>query len=257
MKIACRWLGIALLFWLSFTPPLLAHSPSFGKIESLDLPDFGKVQFAPLYGDGIFFFDPVQVVAFDKDGYLLAATPVLENLVIHCNRSGGSPGCIVYDELAGEIYEPDFERWSRGRIISEGGKPPGDAYPEYMKLEYGFIKRSATAREQISFELTSIARAPKDTAIAVLWWAVAWSFLTYLFWRWKRNSWQLRPIRWQVVLLLCVNFAVFAVMGLVAIWAWLIHPVSPYYFLLVSFLGGGIALLVMGMRRPRREPETG
>lgn len=84
-----------LLVWYGFCSSALAHSPYFGQRENIEHADFGHVTFAILYGDGIFFADPSQVVVYDDRGSLLAATSRSGVLLIRCERSTDWPICIV------------------------------------------------------------------------------------------------------------------------------------------------------------------
>lgn len=142
----------AMLFVLCFglSTPAQAHSPYFGKGEKIDHPDAGAIEFAVLYGDGIIFADPAQVVVFDREGHLLPATSLSQGFVIKCDRSDARPTCLAYDELQGIVFEPDYGNWAQGRIIEEEGRPSGDAYPELMDIEYGFTQRPATFIEKYS-----------------------------------------------------------------------------------------------------------
>ena len=123
----CSAVFASVLFWCLLSSSVQAHSPYFGQRERVELPDFGVVDFAVLYGDGIFFADPSQVVVFDSKGYLLAATPQSGALRIRCDGSDRLHMCHIYDELRGKVLEPDYKQWARGRIIEEEGRPPRDA----------------------------------------------------------------------------------------------------------------------------------
>jgi len=150
-----------------------AHSPYFGQSERVDHDDFGVVTYAVLYGDGIFFADPSQVVVFDSEGYLLATTAQSKALLIRCDGSAGLSTCLIYDELREIVLEPDYKQWARGRIIEKEGRPLGDSYPEYMKIEVGFIERPLTSFEKFTFEALGIIQSPFSTALSVFWWTLA------------------------------------------------------------------------------------
>ncbi|WP_123618695.1 hypothetical protein L0Z65_04160 [Phaeobacter sp. BS52] len=235
----------ATLFWFGFSSPVRAHSPYFGQSERIEHPKFGVVEFAVLYGDGVFFADPSQVVVFDSKGYLLAATPQSEALLIQCDRSVSPPGCRIYDELQGVVLEPDDKQWARGRIIEEEGRPPRDAYPEYMHINYGFSKRPATPIEKLRFEMAGVWGSPMGSALSVLWWVVTWSLLARLTWKWKRNGWQLRPFKITVFALAVRGLAVFIGMSFLAAYGWLLSPYSPYFFAFAFILGALIATILM------------
>lgn len=235
--------AVAMLFVLccGFFSPAQAHSPYFGQSEKISRPDIGAIEFAVLYGDGIIFADPAQVVVFDSEGYLLAATSLSSAFVIRCDRSDAEPNCIAFDDLQGNVFEPDYENWAQGRIIEEEGRPPGDAYPELMDIEYGFIQRPATFIEKILFNAQSIVNAPIATLLSVLWWAVAWSFVTRLVWKWKRNGWQLIPAKGWSVVLSFMSVTAFLGMSFLAAYMWELHPYSSYFFSFVFILGALIA----------------
>ena len=165
-----------------------AHSPYFGQREKVELSQFGEVEFAILFGDGIIFADPSQVIVFDSEGYLLAATPLSDGLIIRCIRSNDAQSCSIHDVVRGLVYQPYLEQWGRGRAIVEDGRPSGDAYPEYMDISYGFIERPATFAEKISFKAAGIAHAPGSTIFAIFCWCLALVPMARLFWRWRGND---------------------------------------------------------------------
>ncbi len=239
------FLGVLAIYFFT-SLQAFAHSPYFGQGEMIDHPDFGVVEFAVLYGDGIIGADPSQVVVFDNDGYLLAATPQSVSFLIRCDRSGGVPACYAYDEMRGLVFEPDYEHWARGRIVEEEGKPPRDAYPEYMDIEYGFTQRTATFQEKIAFDVIGILNAPIATLLAVLWWCLAWSFIARAFWRIKRNGWRALPVKGRAAFLSVVAFSG---MSFLAAYAWFLEPYSAYFFWFVFLMGAVVAFAVM---RPRR-----
>jgi len=242
---------VLLLFWSGLFSAALAHSPYFGQSESIDHPDFGKIKFSVLYGDGIFFADPSQVVVFDREGYLLAATPQSDVLLIRCDYSDDTPTCHVYDELRGLVLEPDYKQWARSRIIVEEGRP--NAYPEIMDIEYGFSQRPATFAETISFEVAGFLNAPGDTLLSVLWWGVAWSFIARLFWRLKRNGWQMLPMRGWAVVSGILSILAFLGMSFLAAYAWLLKPYSFHFFLFAFIMG---ALIAVALTRLKAVVET-
>ncbi|WP_415400737.1 hypothetical protein [Tateyamaria sp. SN3-11] len=86
-----------------------AHSLYFGQREKVELPEFGEVEFAILFGDGIIFADPSQVIVFDSEGRLLAATPISDGLIIRCSRSNDGQSCSAYDAVRGLVYQPNFD----------------------------------------------------------------------------------------------------------------------------------------------------
>lgn len=233
----------AMLFVLlgGIFPPAQAHSPYFGQGEKITRPDIGAIEFAVLNGDGIIFADPAQVVVFDSEGHLLAATSLSSALVIRCDRSDAKPNCIAFDELQGIVFEPDYENWAQGRIIEEEGRPPGDAYPELMEIEYGFTQRPATFMEKMLFNAQSIMNAPIATLLSVFWWAVAWSFVTRHFWKWKRNGWHLMPLKGWSVVMSFMSVVAFLGMSFLAAFMWELHPYSAYFFSFVFVLGALIA----------------
>ncbi|KZM42687.1 hypothetical protein [Labrenzia sp. OB1] len=240
---------VALLFFcFGLSAPVQAHSPYFGQIEGVEHPDFGFVEFAVLYGDGIFVADPSRVVVFDSEGYLLASTPQSQVLSIRCAGSNGLPTCRVYDELRGVVLEPDYKQWARSRIIEEEGRPPRDAYPEYMEIEYGFTERPATILERFTFEVVGVFKSPILSALSVLWWALAWSFIVRPAWKLKHRNWRLRPLKVSSMALGVLGMLAFVGMGLVAAYGWLIQPYSLYFFLFV-FVSG--ALIAAVLTRPK------
>lgn len=121
------------ILWVQFCMASFAsaHAPYFsGKVQVM-APEFGRVTFAVLHGDGIFFADPAQVVVYDKGGNLLAATKVATEFSIVCRNGEVAHFCTVYDRLNRRVFEPDFETWARGMLIAQSnGRPIGMAYPE-------------------------------------------------------------------------------------------------------------------------------
>lgn len=225
-----------------------AHSPYFGQREKVDLPEFGEVEFAILFGDGIIFSDPSQVIVFDSEGHLLAASPLADGLIIRCNRSNDGQSCSAYDKVRGLVYQPDFDQWGRVRTIVEDDRPSRDAYPEYIDISYGFIERPATFAEKISFEVAGIAHAPGLTLFAIFWWCLALVPMARLFWRWRGNDWEIKPVRISGVLLVLLNITIFLTMGFLAVFSLLYAPYSILFFLFVFTLGGTVAFVVT---RPR------
>lgn len=251
LKLCCAAVALV-VFWNGFLSFAVARSPHFGQKESISHPGFGNVEFAVLYGEGIFFADPSQVVVFDSDGYLLGATPQSEALLIRCDRSHGSPTCRVYDALRGIVFEPDYEHWVRSRIIEEAGRPARDAYPEDMDIEYGFTQRPATFWEKISFEAVAIFNAPVATLLSVLWWSFAWLFVVRLVWAWKRKGWAILPVKIVSVIFGILSILAFLVMSILAHYDWLQQPYSSYYFFFVFFAG---ALIAAVLTRPKEAVE--
>lgn len=225
-----------------------AHSPYFGQRETVDLPEFGEVEFAILFGDGIVFADPSQVIVFDSEGHLLAATPLSDGLIIRCSGSNDGEACSAYDAVRGLVYQPDFDQWGRGRTIVEDGRPSGDAYPEHMDISYGFFQRPATFPEKISFEFAGIAHAPGSTLFAIFWWSLALASLARLFWRWRGNDWKIKPVRLSGVVVAFLSVTAFLAMAFLAVLSLLYVPYLFLFFLFVFTLGGTVAFVVT---RPR------
>ncbi len=221
-----------------------AHSPYFGQREKVVLPEFGEVEFAILFGDAIIFANPSQVIVFDSEGHLLAATPLSDGLIIRCNRANDGQSCGAYDAVRGLVYQPDFDQWERGRTIVEDGRPSGDAYPEHIDITYGFIGRPATFAEKITFEFAGIAQAPGSTLFAIFWWFLALAPMARLFWRWRSNDWKIKPVRFSGVLVVFWSVTVFLAMAFLAVFFLLYAPYSVLFFLFVFSLGGTVAFVV-------------
>jgi hypothetical protein len=241
-----RWRRHALIvFSLSFglMSSAWAHSPYFGQRESINRPDFANVVLAVLYGDGIFFADPSQVVVFDNEGYLLAATPQSTSLFIQCERSDGKTNCRVYDELQGLIFEPNYEQWKRSRIVVKDGHPLEDAYPEYMDIDYGFNQRPATFIEIISFEAKGILKAPIASLLWVLWSCATWSLMARLVWQWKGHGFHILPINWWAIFKGALSILAFIGMNFLGAIVSL-QPLSDYFFLFVFIVGGVLAAIL-------------
>ncbi|MGP3725920.1 hypothetical protein [Cereibacter sphaeroides] len=235
----------SLIFVCGLASSAQAHSPYFGQREKIELPGFGMVEFAVLFGDGIVVTDPSQVVVFDSEGYLLAATPQSDALTIHCEVLDGQPQCRVYDELWGLVFEPDYSKWTRDRLIEAEGRPPNDAYPEYMDIEYGFTSRHATFREVVFHEAIDVARSPITSTFALLWWIGAWACVLRPAWKWKRNSFRLRPFKVWSVALGVLGILTFVVMWIMTVVVWLtVEPYSILFFLFVFVLGAVIAAVL-------------
>jgi hypothetical protein len=236
---------LPILLWSVFVSVASAHSPYFGQSERMSHPHWGDVHFTVLYGDGIFFADPSQVVVSDSQGYLLAATPLSDALLFSCDSSHGELHCRVYDELRGFVFEPDYEQWARGGTIEKDGRPT--RYPGH-ELAYGFTQRPATVIEKLDFLFVRILLAPVATIFSILWWTAAWSFVARLLWHWKRNRWAILPIRAAAVGWGFSSILAFLGMSFVAAYAWFIKPSSDHYLLLVFVAGALIAAI---LTRPR------
>ncbi len=218
-----------------------AHSPYFGQREKVELRQFGEVEFAILSGDGIISADPEQVIVFENEGFLLAATPVSYGFIIRCNRSNDPQSCSAYDVVQGLVYQPDLDQWGRGRTIVEDGRPSRDAYPEYMDISYGFREHPATFVEKVSFEVAGIAYAPRLTLFAIFWWCLTLVPVARLFWRWRANDWKIKPVRFSRVLVVILSFLAFLTMGVLAVISLFYFPTSVLFFLFVFTLGGSVA----------------
>lgn len=142
------------------------------------------------------------------------------------------------------MFEPEYEKWAQGRIIEEEGRPPRDAYPEYLDIEYGFAQRPATFIEKISFSAVSMVNSPIATLLSVLWWAIAWSFVARPFWRWKRNGLQIIPLKGWSAALTVLSILAFLGMSFLAACAWLIQPYSIHFLFFVFILGAVIAVVL-------------
>lgn len=234
-----------------------ADSTYFGQREKVDLPEFGEVEFAILFGDGIVFANPSQVIVFDSKGHLLAATPISDALIIRCTRSSDEKACSAYDVMQGLVYMPDFDKWARGRIIVENDRPSDDAYPLDIDTSYGFIERPATFAEMILFEVAGIAYAPRSTIFAVFWWSLALAPMAHLFWRWRGNGWKIKPVRFLGVLTVFLSIATFLAMGFLAVLSQIYAPYSVLFFLFVFTLGGTVAFVIThpwGKRAANQSP---
>jgi hypothetical protein len=234
-----------------------SHSPYFGQREKVELPEFGEVEFAVLFGDGIMLADPSQVIVFDSEGHLLAATPLSDGLIIRCSRSDDGQSCSAYDAVRGLVYQPDLDLWGRGRTIVEDGRPSGDAYPEYIDISYGFIERPATFAEKISFEVAGIAHAPGSTLFAIFWWCLALAPMARLFWRWRGNDWKIKPVRFSGFLKALLSVTAFLGMAFLAVFSLLYVPYSILFFLFVFTLGGTVAFVITrpsGKRAANQSP---
>ncbi|CUH54031.1 hypothetical protein [Shimia marina] len=234
-----------------------AHSPYFGQREKVELPEFGEVEFAILFGDGIIFADPSQVIVFDSEGHLLAATPLSDALIIRCNSSHNAQSCSVYDVVRGLVYKPDFDHWGRRRTIVENGRPSGDAYPEYINISYGFIERRATFADKLSFEVAGIAHAPGSTLFAIFWWCLALAPMARLFWCWRANDWKIKPVQFSGVLKVLLSVTTFLGMTCLAVFSLLYVPYSILFFVFVFTLGGMLAFVITrpwGKRAANQSP---
>jgi hypothetical protein len=244
------------LFSFLATMPALAHSPYFGQKERIDHQEFGIVNFAVLYGDGIIGPDPSQVVVFDSQGYLLAATPLSTSLFISCDHSARNSNCVVYDKIRGLKFEAKKAHWARGMIIEKEGSPPRTAYPEHIGIEYGFSQRPVRFSERISIELAAIVKSPVNAVLSILWWCLAWLLLAKTIWRWKRNGWQVKPVKAASLGVGFLAITVFSAMSLAAFYAWIVAPYSKYYFALVFALGGLSSFIIMRPRQVSKDTES-
>lgn len=251
-----KTISIFIFVVLASATSVFAHAPYLGQREKIELPKFGEVEFAILFGDGIFFADPSQVIVFDNEGVLLAATPQSDALIIRCDRSNDVQSCSVYDVVNGLVYKPDFDQWARGRTIVEDGRPLGDAYPEYMDISYGFSEHPATFSEKISFEIEGIVYAPTLTLFAILWWCLALVPMARLFWRWRANDWQIKPVRFTQVLVVFLSVLVFLAMGFLAVFSLLYVPYSILFFLFVFTLGATMAFVATWTWRKQSTEQT-
>lgn len=243
LKSSTRPFVLFLALWI-FSSAALAETLSFGQRERIDHVKFGSIEFAVLER-------PIglpQVVAFDSNGYLLAATPQAHRIVIVCNRAAAAQRCRIYDGVEGLVYEPEYQLWLRSRQIEMDDQPLGEPYADDPYLEYGFAQRPATLSEKLSFDAKGILQTPIVSLLSILWWSVACSFLARPLWRWKRARQQLSSVsNWSIVLGI-VSSLPFWVMSYLATVIWSHAPYSQY-FLFYVFTAGALVATVLA--RPK------
>lgn len=230
--------------------PAAAHPPYFGDRQTVQHPEFGPVTYAVLYGDGIIAADPAQVIVYNEEGLLLAATPWSLYKQIICPGSAPARGCAVYDETGLAVFEPDYPAWATGRPIAVDGRPPRDAYPQHTIDAYGFTERPATVGEMVWFTARTVLARPIPALLGTLWWCLAWSLLARLFWQWKRNRWRLWPVRMGTTFKVIFAPVVFLVLAAVPVLTWLHFPTPWFYFLLLLTLGTVLAFVWTRPRPP-------
>lgn len=224
-----------------------AHSPYYTQTERLSWAGDSGVEIKLLHGDGIFFADPIRAVVVDKNGKLLAASPLSITLFIFCSRSNGRSDCIAYDELRQLIYTPNRSSTQTTQLLEIDGKP--QEYPEYQMEGYGFDTRHASFFEIIKFEALSVFRWPLLTVFAIAWWLIVWALVTPLFWRLKGNQWRLGEVSFASVLLVLSRLIAALALILIAAYSWLLFPYSLVYLMFVTLVGATLALV---LTRPKQ-----
>ncbi|WP_299930598.1 hypothetical protein [uncultured Pelagimonas sp.] len=231
-------------FWCAFSSPALADELFFGQRERTNHPKFGTVELAVLYRP----LALPQVVVFDNEGYLLAASPQSRGFIIGCDHPAEFQTCRVYDGVQGLMYEPDVQLWERGRTVEMDGRAFGDGYGSYSEKEYGFSQRPATFIEKVSFDAKGVVEAPVVSLLHVLWWVVALSFVARPLWRWRRAWQQSLPLSPWSIALGFVSSLPFWSMCYLATLVWQINPYSVYFFCYVFVTGG---LIAVALTRPK------
>lgn len=190
-----------------------------------------------LHGDGVIFADPIRAVVVDKDGQLMAASPMSASLDIICSGAKGGRTCWVCDGLAAEIYVPLGSEMRPAGSIVDGDGPYALKYPELIDAEFGFSRRSATFTEKIQFEVQGMIDAWPATILALVWWFAISSIWVPVFWRLHVNGWRVNHIAARGIFVLLLRTAGTLTLLLFTAFVWLQAPYSPIYLLIVASLG--------------------
>lgn len=246
-----RWetlIGAALLAGLS-CGPAAANRPYFSEPEVISAEGHSAVQLKLLYGDGVFFADPIRAVVVGQDGELLAASPQSPGLRLSCDQPDRR--CLVYDELAFRIYEPASDKWQATGLVEQDGKP--QRFPEDIDADYGFDARQATLSEIAKFEAAGLASSWMTTVFALAWWT---AFCLLLLTVARDALGKARRLTIGAIAGLLTRTAVALMMIPLATYAWLLAPYSVAYLAIVLTAGALLALPIAFRRRRVATPSA-
>ncbi|WP_421722857.1 hypothetical protein [Bauldia sp.] len=204
-----------------------------------------------LYGDGIFFADPVQPVVIDDADKIVAAGPVGLLLYLDCHDGSATPtGCRLYDPFEGRVHTLDPDAFEILGELTEG-RPAN--YPD-RRLHTGFATRDASILERISFEARNVVNKPIGFAFLMLWLIVIWTLLLSLKiapekWTTRSGTFWLAKTVGKLVYALFL-MAVLAYIGLII-------PFSCFFLLTAVVASGTLCLLVkLQLRRWQKQARA-
>jgi hypothetical protein len=103
----------ALVISMAGFHPAQAHSPYFTQAERIVLPNGKMGELRLLHGDGIFWVDPMRVLALDEEGRMIARSPLSLTMAISCLYDR----CRVFDLMAGVVLELDPSTFRPGAVV--------------------------------------------------------------------------------------------------------------------------------------------
>lgn len=138
---------ILTMIGISFSNPVLAHSPYFTQTEQIVLPDGSPGEMRLLHGDGIFFADPVRVVVLDQNKRLLARSSKSRSMQLICRPQTLS--CKGYDanRFTVLVLEPATFRSDPAIVPGSGGDDDPIWGLESGDESWGFSSQLASPNE--------------------------------------------------------------------------------------------------------------
>jgi hypothetical protein len=146
--------------------PASAHRPHFTQVERILLPDGEAGELRLLHGDGIFFADPIRVLALDAQGRLIARSHRSTSMALSCEPDGR---CLALDLANDKLLELDPSSFRVGPFVP-GLK--GEDRDALWKLEdgdenWGFRVSEANLLARVEGNLALARRNPHDVAVYI------------------------------------------------------------------------------------------
>lgn len=242
------------LFVFLFSAEGYAHSPYAVKKGTLIAPGGQIVVKEKLYGDGIFSADPVTFQIRNRNGTVLANTPVAEHVAVFCPSVSfcwAFPYGFLSSFATGYKLDAKKVEWDSDLLSPylkdeglEGFKHyfddkrekvfrgPGQDYPEFTKKDSGFVEVSFTA-------FISPIVIASDQIVVLLCLLILTIIPSVLYWLFFRRAWTRNKLFRLAIFtfggLLMLGYCGFYFLALLVIGFTLATPV--FYMLVVMVAG--------------------
>lgn len=90
-----------------------AHSPYFSTAGKIILPNGKPGELRLLHGDGVFWADPIRVLALDEEGRMIARSPPSPSIAMSCLHAR----CRVFDLAEDVVLELDPTTFRTGALV--------------------------------------------------------------------------------------------------------------------------------------------
>ncbi|MBG0797384.1 hypothetical protein IYX23_06815 [Methylocystis sp. L43] len=168
----------------------LAHSPYFSKAEKITLPSGKSGELRLVHGDGIFWVDPIRVLALDEEGRMIARSPPSPSMALSCLNTR----CRVFDPAEGAVLELDPSTFRIGAVVPAIDNADHDLNWEFYGNDnesWGWRWRKADFLESIWGNLALAHRIGMSIGFTIIAGAIAGPVLRAAF---KRKPTVDRPI---------------------------------------------------------------